>query len=194
MSILVYPLSPKSARSSCNAQVQVSAQHKTSNWNFPHEGKPKHWSQKYPSLLLEASALKSLFLDFDGVLHTLSEAHTTPFSRLHMLHRVIIGNPVHIIVSSSWRFHYSWREIKAHMGILAPNLIGTTGPAASGKFARHQEILEFAALHGISDDWRALDDAQFDFPEHEHRLVACDPKVGVQDAQIKILEAWVTGK
>jgi len=137
--------------------------------------------------------MKTLFMDFDGVLHTLSEAHSTPFSRLHMLHRVVIGNPVHIVVSSSWRFHYSWREIKAHMGILAPNLVGTTGPVATGKHARYQEILEFAALHGVSEDWRALDDAQNEFPENEHRLVACDPRFGVQEAQIEILESWIKG-
>lgn len=138
--------------------------------------------------------MKTLFLDFDGVLHTAREAHSTPFSRLHMLHRALIGNPVQIVISSSWRFHYSWREIKAHMGILAPQLVGTTGPAVPGKYARYQEILAFAELHGISDDWRALDDADHEFPKHEPRLVLCDPAFGVQKAQIQVLEEWVNNQ
>lgn len=138
--------------------------------------------------------MKTLFLDFDGVLHTAREAHSSPFSRLHMLHRAIIGNPVQIVVSSSWRFHYSLREIKSYMGILAPNLVGTTGPYVPGKYARYREILAFAELHGISEDWRALDDAELEFPENEPRLVLCDPTVGVQQAQIKLLEEWASNR
>ena len=98
--------------------------------------------------------MKTLFLDFDGVLHTLSEAHSTPFSRLHLLHRVVIGNPVHIVVSSSWRFHYSWREIKAHMGILAPSLVGTTGPVATGKHARPPMATSNSPTFGRSNSSR----------------------------------------
>ena len=135
--------------------------------------------------------MKTLFLDFDGVLHTMSEADSNPFCRLHLLHRAVIPNTVQIVISSSWRFHYSWREIKSHMGILAPYLVGTTGPAITERYARHKEIVTYAALYGIGDDWRALDDSEFEFPRDESRLILCDPAIGLEKKQVSILERWL---
>ena len=134
--------------------------------------------------------MKTLFLDFDGVLHTMTDMSVSPFGRLPLLADVLVGRPVHIVVSSSWRHHFEWSEIRQKLGVLAPMVVGCTGEAILGVHARYHEILHYAEDHGIAD-WRALDDAWIEFPEHEKRLILCNPRVGVDVLQLQLLDAWL---
>lgn len=134
--------------------------------------------------------MKTLFLDFDGVLHTMTDMNVSPFGRLPLLTGVLIGRPVHIVVSSSWRHHFEWSDIRSQLGPLAPMVVGCTGEAILGPHARFHEIMQYIEDHGI-EDWRALDDAWVEFPETEKRLILCNPRVGVDTLQLQLIESWL---
>jgi hypothetical protein len=41
------------------------------------------------------------------------------------------------------------------------------------------------------EDWRALDDTSFEFPENCENLILCSPNLGIQAKQINELEIWL---
>ncbi|NCA17604.1 MAG: hypothetical protein EBS90_11275 [Betaproteobacteria bacterium] len=134
--------------------------------------------------------MKTLFLDFDGVLHTQSDSSVKPFGRLPLLEAELSGHHLHIVISSSWRFHFEWSEIKGRLGQLSPLVVGCTGEALMSRHARFEEILQYASDHQITD-WRALDDAWMEFPEGEPRLIRCDPRLGLHTQQLEELRRWL---
>ena len=69
----------------------------------------------------------TLFLDFDGVLHSMSGYRNEPFCRLPLLEEVLVNADVDIVISSSWRFQYSLDELKGKLSQLGPKVVGTTG-------------------------------------------------------------------
>ena len=133
---------------------------------------------------------KTLFLDFDGVLHCMAQTSTQPFDRLALIEPLVDVVPFEIVISSSWRFHFELSEIRQRLGRLRPYVVGTTGEAIIGRHARHREILDYVHHYQISD-WRALDDAHLEFPEDTPELIWCDPRVGVQDAEVAKLRDWL---
>ena len=60
----------------------------------------------------------TLFLDFDGVLHSMSGYRDQPFCRLPLLEEVLVNTDVDIVISSSWRFQYSLDELAGKLGRL----------------------------------------------------------------------------
>ena len=106
----------------------------------------------------------TLFLDFDGVLHSMSGYRDEPFCRLPLLEEVLINTDVDIVISSSWRFQYSLDELKDKLGRLGPKVVGMTGDPHVGSYPRFNEILKHAETHQIGN-WRALDDASYEFPD-----------------------------
>jgi hypothetical protein len=134
--------------------------------------------------------VKTLFLDFDGVLHTMSESSSRPFCRLQLLEQLIDIAPFQIVISSSWRFHFELNEIRERLGRLRPLVVGTTGDPATGPHPRYQDIYDYVQNYKISD-WRALDDAYFEFPRDLTQLIRCDPRVGVTMLEIEILRRWM---
>jgi len=60
----------------------------------------------------------TLFLDFAGVLHSISGYRDQPFCRLPMLEEVLVDADVDIVISSSWRFQHSLEELKGKLGHL----------------------------------------------------------------------------
>ena len=132
----------------------------------------------------------ALFLDFDGVLHSMSGYRDEAFCKLPLLEDLISDIEVDIVVSSSWRFQHSLDELKALLGKLGSKVVGTTGEAHVGRHARYNEILQYVECHNITN-WRALDDASFEFPSNEMRLIVCDPNTGVGDFQLMQLAQWL---
>lgn len=133
---------------------------------------------------------KTLFLDFDGVLHPASGDSVPEFSKAHSLASAMQGYACDIVISSTWRLHYSLDELKDFLpSNLAERVIGTTGEDPRSHFARHDAILTWLAQ---SDpvDWRALDDAMAEFREISH-LVVCCPDVGLEQAQVLELRKWL---
>jgi len=132
---------------------------------------------------------KVLFLDFDGVLHVESRARETPFNRLPLLNEVASRYQFEVVISSSWRFTWTLKDLQKSLG---PELrvIGATGPAFIGKHPRANEILLYAQENRLTD-WRALDDARFEFPPGFKNLVWCNPREGLTAKEIQLLETWL---
>jgi hypothetical protein len=133
---------------------------------------------------------KTLFLDFDGVLHCMAQTSARPFDRLALVEPLVDVAPFQIVISSSWRFHFELSEIVQSLGRLKPLVVGTTGEAIIGRHARHREILEYVEDYGIKH-WRALDDAYLEFPEETPELILCDPRVGVSEKEVRALREWL---
>ena len=113
-----------------------------------------------------------------------------PFCRLPLLEEVLVNTDVDIVISSSWRFQYSLDELKGKLGQLGPKVVGATGDPHVGRHARYNEILQYVERYNISN-WRALDDASFEFPSNEMRLIVCDPNAGVGEFQLMQLAQWL---
>ena len=133
---------------------------------------------------------KVLFLDFDGVLHPTLAQSSALFIHGTSLAEVLRPYPVNIVISSSWRFHFAKNELFAKLPEeLFDAVIGTTGNAHIGKFARWHEIHQYIKKHRVTD-WRALDDSSFEFPLGCKELIACDGSIGVASPQLDLVSSW----
>ena len=134
-----------------------------------------------------------LFLDFDGVMHSTKD-HSVFFSQVSLLSKLIIKNPVNIIISSSWRFQFDLTQLKSYFPQnIQHHIIDTTDKAHIGQFSRYYEIKQYLEGHDKSlSDWRALDDTRLLFPPDCEQLILCNPNYGLQQKQIDILEQWLT--
>lgn len=133
-----------------------------------------------------------LFLDFDGVLHPASPGRAPHFSRQHLLAKTVQESPCRIVISSSWRHHHEADELRRHFTPdLRARMVGATGPAVAGRWACHQEILQYLRAHDPQAPWRALDDAWFEFPPQCPQLILCDPNTGMGEREAQQLSAWL---
>lgn len=136
-------------------------------------------------------ALPTLFLDFDGVLHPNHAEPGQLFGRAPLLADALQGCDVAIVISSSWRFQWDLQDLRARLPIgLQAKVIEATGPAHIGRHARWHEISAYCTAHGISN-WRALDDAFFEFPKDCQTLIVCEGGRGLQAAQCESLKRWL---
>ncbi len=135
-------------------------------------------------------SMKTLFLDFDGVLHSMSDYLTQPFNRLSLLEDLRDVAPFEIVISSSWRFHYELPQIKGRLGRLGSCVVGTTGDAVRDTHARYREITNYVSDYQVSD-WRALDDSHWEFPPGMPEFIACDPNTGVTEREVQVLRDWL---
>jgi hypothetical protein len=147
------------------------------------------------STLLSAAAFamsrKLLFLDFDGVLHPSICRQDQWFIHLPVLESALAGKECGIVISSSWRFQRSCKDLKALFPkSLVDRLEGATGHPVIGRHARHKEIQEWLAAHP-ERDWRALDDSGYEFPKPCPELILCDGATGIGERQVKELERWL---
>ena len=137
--------------------------------------------------------IKTLFLDFDGVLHP-----TFPVERNRLALASLLVPPVErwqprIVISSSWRFHFTQAEILARLPPqIARQVQGMTGDAHVGRYARWHEINNYCLRHRIHD-WRALDDSAFEFPPGCEELIRCDGAKGVTEREVGVLVRWLGG-
>jgi hypothetical protein len=132
-----------------------------------------------------------LFLDFDGVLHPTSHGSAL-FSQLELFEKTIQAHDCPIVISSSWRFQMDLSDLQAKFSKeLRSRIIGATGDAYIGSYARFHEINAYVSLHGVSD-WRALDDSYWEFPEKCPNLIRCNPNSGVTVSELDKLSVWLT--
>lgn len=137
--------------------------------------------------------VKTLFLDFDGVLHpTLAE----PDQRLTLapqLAKVIGAFECDIVISSSWRFQLEINEIVQMLPMeIASRIVDTTGKAVIGRHSRYREIFSWLKSRG-DRDWRALDDSAFEFPTTCPQLIRCDGARGISSLELNVLGRWLEG-
>jgi hypothetical protein len=136
---------------------------------------------------------KYLFLDFDGVLHSANQPGVV-FTNVQLLEQALAGSPCQLVISSSWRFHHSLDELKQRLPVsLADRVVGTTGPALALKHARYQEIKAYLDQRGKSlANWRALDDADLEFPKECEQLILCNANTGMSQAQVQAVSKWLS--
>jgi len=133
----------------------------------------------------------TLFLDFDGVLHPNLATPTQRFIRMPMLLEAIGDQTVEIVISSSWRFEWSIDELREFFpAALRARIVSNTGSAYIGRHARWNEITAYCEAFGIGN-WRALDDARFEFPNPCPELIACDGGRGMEAAQRDLIRTWL---
>jgi hypothetical protein len=138
---------------------------------------------------------KLLFLDFDGVLHPNFRPLPGCFSRVDVLMEALHGNSANlsVVISSSWRFHYSFDEILAYLpealGVL---VCGATPEVEPGRHQRYREIRAYVDQVKTMTDWRALDDDVFGFPNDCRQLIRCDGNFGIDSNAALSLKTWLT--
>lgn len=133
-----------------------------------------------------------LFLDFDGVLHPGNGSDGRLLCRAKDLDIAISAFEIRIVVSSSWRFHMDMDEILSLLPTdIARRVVGATGDPHIGKWPRFNEIRTWMDRHAEFADWRALDDAQLEFPKPCKQLIACDPRTGFGAIQANKLQTWL---
>jgi len=134
---------------------------------------------------------KVLFVDFDGVLHPTTHGSNL-LSQLPLLESAIESHDCALVISSSWRFHLEIDDLKKHFSSSVRNkIVGVTGEAYIGAYARFHEINAYVDLHGVSD-WRALDDSYWEFPDKCPNLIRCNPNTGVTVNELEKLSVWLS--
>lgn len=136
--------------------------------------------------------MKVLFLDFDGVLHPSSPGIDPLFSRAPLLEEALINHEIPIVISSSWRFTHSLKQLKDKLPKkLANMVIDVTGKAIIGKYPRHTEILNYLNNSNEYSSWRSLDDSYWEFPSSCKELIRCNPNSGIGSREVKLLTEWL---
>jgi hypothetical protein len=136
---------------------------------------------------------KTLFLDFDGVLHPSLSAQGRYFERMDWLVRALDRAAVDVVISSSWRFHHAFGDLQRLLPVsLRPQVVGCTGPVLAGRHARWREITAYCATHRVRE-WRALDDSAFEFPAGCPELILCDGSRGLDERQVSTVRRWLAG-
>ena len=134
---------------------------------------------------------KYLYLDFDGVLHPTSGAAL--FCRMPRLEEALVGRDCRIVISSSWRFHQTFRSLTLLFpASLRHKLVGTSGEAFVGRWPRHTEILIDVDTRRVHGQWRALDDSWLEFPKGCEELIKCNPNTGISDKEVSELTSWLS--
>jgi len=135
---------------------------------------------------------KTLFLDFDGVLHPNFCLPHEAFSLAPRLAETLAGSNVQIFIASSWRFDHSLSELQRLLPKeLAERVVGTTGEPYEGEFARWNEICESVRHHGIIS-WRILDDSKLEFPSALcPELILCDGRRGLTRTECAAISRWL---
>ena len=131
-------------------------------------------------------AVKTLFLDFDGVLHPVEGK---AFVHVPVLAAALEGHDVQIVVTSSFRIHQPLDHILTHLGPLGPRVVGTTPLIDRGKSRQH-EIDAWIAGYGV-EDYRVLDDDSRLFTEKWAPLILCDGRKGLDKYVIDLLMLWL---
>ena len=150
------------------------------------------FSSNLKSTLPSQPSKKLLFLDFDGVLHPTSASGPGLLSKAPLL-EAIANEDCRIILSTSWRFQYSLEELCAKLPEpVSLKVIGKTGAPYIGKHPRYYEIVSYISqLDRKLLEWRALDDAYWEFPVGCPELIRCNPNTGITEREIDLLNHWL---
>jgi hypothetical protein len=148
--------------------------------------------------------MRTRFLDFDGVLHPLTDTHwfelrlplakTIARGRLFRwtwpLAELLEDHPeVQIIVHSSWRNFMRDPALKALLGPLEGRYAGATP-----RVDRWNSIQHVIAEKQLQN-YCILDDRASEFPADLPELILCDPEEGVYDAAVRDkLRAWLAAE
>jgi hypothetical protein len=137
------------------------------------------------------TSTKTVFLDFDGVLHSNTAKKEELFNKNFLLEELISQHLFEVVISSTWRSFYKLNELLLQLPpTVASHVVGVTGKDSLTRLGRYNEILAYVELHDIKD-WRALDDSVIEFPNPCPQLVACHPGTGLTPLEIEKLQDWL---
>ena len=133
----------------------------------------------------------TLFLDFDGVTHPEPCGSESAFCSLNLIEAVLLDYPsVEIVVSSSWRDHYSLADlqeffsdaIKARVIDVTPSVKRPSAdwlPAQVPRFDRQWECESWLKLNRPwASPWLAIDDRAYWFEPDCRHLLLTQSKLG----------------
>ncbi len=134
-----------------------------------------------------------LFLDFDGVLHSLL-GQDELFSAAPLLGKVLFDADIDVVISSDWRLKHSVFSLKSMLPTeIASRVIDMTGWHPHGRYRRYREILMWlAATNRLRSPWVALDDSLAHFPPKFGGLIWCRPRVGFSEQEARALATWIS--
>lgn len=132
----------------------------------------------------------TLFLDFDGVLHS---GNSGTLSLLPSLEEVLREYPeIDIVLSTSWRTAELQYLQRLFADDIASRVIGAT-PQIDGKWARGREIMDVVRRYGI-EHWVVLDDDRRLFSPDFPNVIFTDFTTGLASAHLNALaqrfELW----
>lgn len=132
---------------------------------------------------------KTLFLDFDGVLHPydaaaerdLDEANLFCWAKIieAILDDIDNAGRIKIVLSTTWAQRSHWTLARNYLPESLKNrVVGGTHPAP---VARGVQIELHAMDYRIPEtDWIAIDDDDYNWPtQHLDKLVKCNPHLGI---------------
>lgn len=124
-----------------------------------------------------------IFVDFDGVLHPLEDAHHPEgrFRWLPILSDLLAPWPdVRVVVHSSWRYEYSDEELNALLGPLSSRFAGS-----APRLPREQAIeYVLQANKLLVTSHLVLDDDSSEFTQGRLNLVTCDSLEGLTQRRV----------
>jgi hypothetical protein len=133
-----------------------------------------------------------LMLDFDGVLHPASGGDVADFARLPLLEEVLADLACHVVISSTWREHYSMADLQRLLGsVVGSRVIDVLGPDQRGSYLRYRNIQAWLEKNPWGTNWRALDDSVSEFPPGCAQLILCDGREGMSMRQMHIISDWL---
>lgn len=135
--------------------------------------------------------MRVLFLDFDGVLHPVTDDPSDDqyFMWLpHLVDALAEYADVSVVVHSTWRYLFDDRELRALLGALGNRFVG-----AAPRGPRYEAITWWLHLNEKFDSYRILDDAPGEFPEPApEQLIVCHSQRGVSDPVVLAqLRSWL---
>ena len=140
---------------------------------------------------------KTIFLDFDGVLHGEGRDSKGQFEHIPLFCETIrpfISN-LQIVISSSWRETHSIEKLRIFFEHdIKPLIIGVTPVHVNGfnYGGREQEIREYCSIHNILDTyWIALDDMERLFSPECKNVIFVDSEYGLSFGEVKALEYFL---
>lgn len=103
-----------------------------------------------------------LFLDFDGVTHPVAPLPDCwkHFGSLPLIEEVLSRHPgVDIVISSSWRAHFTLDELREHFAPdMRSRVVGCTPLWTPGGACRQGEVQAWLAQNRPGAPWVAIDD------------------------------------
>jgi hypothetical protein len=135
----------------------------------------------------------AIFLDVDGVLHSLA-ADAPQFKRACMrrLREIVHSSGAQIVLSSAWRCSAAGRAAVDEQLVSAGLAPAVSHTAESGFAERADEIVDWLARHPLVQHWVVIDDMQLDDDEAGHstalpsaNCVQTDSYAGLTDADVQ---------
>lgn len=123
-----------------------------------------------------------LFLDFDGVLHSLDSRTGELFACRPLLEEVLREFPeVRIVISSSWREIHPLEDLRSRFSDdIRARIVGTTPilPFRDDVPHRQRECLAWLRANAPDAPWLAIDDVAALFEADDERILLCESDVG----------------